>query len=99
MEIVKQFLNNREYKLPINLYKFNPCREWVLLKMNFTNNREKVALIMNELNYRGISVEETAGMLTKIMQLSEKNSVERVVEIMERYAKSKRADSEVDESV
>lgn len=96
MEIVKQFLNNKEYWLPINLYKLNPCREWVLAKLKINGLYVKVALIMNELNYRGISVEETAGMLTKIMQLSEKHSVERVVEIMERYAKSKRIDERVD---
>lgn len=99
MGIVKQFLNNREYKLPINLYKLNPCREWVLAKIRLNGLYVKVYLIMNELNYRGITVEETAGMLTKIMQLSEKHSVERVVEIMERYAKSKRADERIDGSV
>lgn len=96
MEIVKQFLNNKEYWLPINLYKLNPCREWVLLKMDFTNNREKVALIMNELNHREVSVEETAGLLTKIMELSKKHSVDRVVEIIERYAKSKRTEKGID---
>ena len=96
MEIVKQFLNNKEFILPINLYKLNPCREWVLLKMDFTNNREKVALIMNELSYREVSVEETAGLLTKIMELSKKHSVDRVVEIIERYAKSKRTEKGID---
>lgn len=99
MEIVKQFLNNKEFILPINLYKLNPCREWVLLKMDFTNNREKVALIMNELSYREVSVEETAGLLTKIMELSKKHSVDRVVQIIERYAKSKRTEKGIDGTI
>ena len=73
-------------KLPINLFTFRPCREYLILKSKVMGRYEDLALITNELENRGIPI-GNIGVLNKIDQLSKSYSHKKVVELVLRWYK------------
>ena len=85
-------LKDKSFYLPINLYRFNPCREWLILKIKFSGHFLGVSLIYNELLASGLTEKQLAGSLAIIYELHKKGKPkETIIRIVKRNVKAKDA--------
>ena len=91
-------IDETSFYLKVNVFSFNPCREWLILKLKIKGLYVDFHLICNKLLYKGVTNEELADVSTKILDMMEKSTTEdRIVEIILRYVKSQRANKGIDE--
>jgi len=89
--------NNLSFYLKVNLFRLNPCKEYLILKLKFKKVYVDFQLICNELLYLGLTEEELADLSIKISELLEKRkSKASIIRVMLRYAKAKRTKKRAD---
>lgn len=92
-------INDISFTLKLNLFRFNPCKEWIYLKLKFKGLYVDFHEICMELSRQGITDEELVDNMTAIYEILEKKtSRDRKVEIAKRYVEKKRANEGVDSS-
>lgn len=71
-------------QLPINLFTFKPCKEYIIQKAKILGRYEKLAEITNELDNLGLPI-DNIGLLNKVDTLSKSHSKRKVVQLVQRW--------------
>lgn len=79
-------------QLPINLFTFNPCKEYIIQKAKIMGRYEELALITNELDNLGLPI-DNIGLLSKIDSLSKSHPPAKVVQLVQRWYEQRQSKS------
>ena len=93
----KSISNIKDYSftLPINLFTFNPCKEWVLFKLKLKGLYVDFQEVCIELSRLGITDDELVANSTAIEKmLNGKSSRNHTIKIIQRYVESKRVNED-----
>lgn len=92
-------INDISFTLKLNLFRFNPCKEWIYLKLKFKGLYVDFHELCMELARQGITDEQLAENMKALYDISIKNaSNDRKVEIAKRYVEKKRFNEGADSS-
>lgn len=88
-------INDISFTLKLNLFRFNPCKEWIYLKLKFKGLYVDFHEICIELSRLGITDKELVDNMTAIYDILDKDSSrDRKIKVIQRYVESQRTNEE-----